>query len=113
MATDAEAPLERAYPYCAGWTVMACGVLLCGIIGVGGVSLMPVGCEKMRNGEMAFGMVVVAAGLFTAPMLLMAVLALVLGIRDVVRPPLLRLTPTALRWLTLSIANGKEGEKVL
>jgi hypothetical protein len=95
MASDPT--LERAYPYCSGWRVMGCGVLIFGTMGGAAVALIPFGCERVQNGQMPIGVAMVVGGLFGAPMLLMAAFALVSGIRDSISPPLLRVTPSSLR----------------
>ena len=94
MASDPT--LERVYPYRTGWRVIGCGVLIFGLMGGAAVSLIPFGCEKVRNGAMPIGVAMVVAGLFGAPMLFMAVFGLIAGIRESFSPPLLRVTPTAL-----------------
>jgi hypothetical protein len=96
MAFEDEAPLERAYPYRAGWRVACCMVVVFTMLGVGGMALMPVGCEKVRNGNLPVGIAFVVMGVFGAPMILMAVAALSMGIRESIKPPLLRVTTTAL-----------------
>jgi hypothetical protein len=96
MAIDPDPTLERAYPYCAGWRVACCGVLLFGLLGAGGAAMMPFGCEQVRQGQLPLGVALMVIGLFTAPMILMALLALGLAIRDTISPPLLRVTPTTL-----------------
>jgi hypothetical protein len=96
MAFEDETPMERAYPYRAGWRVVCCGVVFLTMLGVGGTALVPVGCEKVRNGNLPVGIAFVIIGIFGAPMLLMAVVALAEGIRESIRPPLLRVTTTSL-----------------
>ena len=66
------------------------------MLGVGGTALVPVGCEKVRAGNLPIGIAFVITGIFGAPMLLMALAALSVGIREAIRPPLLRVTTTAL-----------------
>jgi hypothetical protein len=105
MATDAEAPLERAYPYRSAWWVTGCMTLFFALLGAGGVALVPVGCEKVRQGQLPIGVALVVIGVFGAPMLLLAVLSLVMGVRDAFRPPLLRVTPT-----TLVLPEGLRGD---
>ena len=72
MSAEPDPSLERAYRYRAGWKVMGCLVLMCGGIGAGGTALLPVGCEKIRNGEMVLGVLIVAGCMLAIPMLLMA-----------------------------------------
>jgi hypothetical protein len=108
MTPDADPTLERAYPYHSGWKVMGCGVLLFGTLGAAGVALMPFGCEQVRQGRMPLGVALMVIGLFAAPMILMAVVALVAGIRDSISPPMLRVTPTA-----LLLPEGPRGETPL
>jgi hypothetical protein len=93
---DSDPTLERAYPYCSGLRVMGCAAFFFAAVGGAGVAMMPFGCEQMRAGKLPLGVALLAIGLFTTPMLLFAVLALVTGIRNTVRPPLLRVTPAAI-----------------
>lgn len=98
MTPDAEfdPTLERAYPYCSGLQVMGCAAFFFAVLGSAGTALMPFGCEQMRVGKMPLGVALLVIGMFTAPMLLFSLLMVYAGIRDVIRPPLLRVTPTAL-----------------
>jgi hypothetical protein len=96
MAFEDEAPLERAYPYCGGWRVVCCMVVVFSMLGVGGMALMPVGCEKVQQGNLPIGIALAVIGCFGAPMILMAVAALSMGIRESIKPPLLRVTTTSL-----------------
>jgi hypothetical protein len=114
MSSEPDPTLERAYRYRAGWKVVGCFVLLFGAIGASGTALLPVGCAKLRNGDMVLGVFIVAGCMLAVPMLLLAVAGLIVGLRDVIRPPLLRVTPTTL-WLPASArgpattdAQGKE-----
>lgn len=96
MAFEDESPLERAYPYRTGWRVIGCLVLVFTMLGVAGVSLVPVGCEKVRAGNLPIGIALTIIGIFGAPMLFMAIVALVSGIRESISPPLIRVSTTAL-----------------
>jgi hypothetical protein len=96
MSAEHEPILERAYRYHAGWLTMGCLSLFFGAIGAAGLTFLPVGCEKMRNGEMVSGVFIAAACLIATSALLLAVIALGLGVFHIIRPPLLRVTPTAL-----------------
>lgn len=89
-------PAERAYPYWAGWHVVGCAVLFFGLLGSIGVALLPAGCERVQTGDLPTGIAMMVMGLFGVPTLAMAFLSLAGGIRDTVRPPLLRVTATAL-----------------
>jgi hypothetical protein len=91
-----EPTLERAYPYRAGWRVIGCGVLIFGTMGAAALALVPFGCEKVQNGAMPIGVAMMVGGLFGAPMLFLAVIGLISGIRESISPPLLRVTPTSL-----------------
>lgn len=99
MTPDAEFDpiLERAYPYCSGLRTTGCAVFFFAVLGLAGVAMMPFGCEQMRAGKLPLGVALLTIGLFTAPMLLFALLMVYSGVRDTIRPPLLRVTPTALR----------------
>jgi hypothetical protein len=96
MTPDADPGLERAYPYCEGWRVAGCMALLYTLLGAGGLTLIPAGCERVRQGELPIGIALVVTGLFGAPLILLAALATLMGVRDTFRPQLLRVTPTAL-----------------
>jgi hypothetical protein len=93
---DDETPLERAYPYRGGWKVAGCTALFFGLIGTGGTALISFGCDQVRGGMLPVGIAMMVIGLFGAPMLLLMIAAIAMGFRDAFRPPLLRVTPTAL-----------------
>lgn len=95
MSFDGD-PLERAYPYRIGLGVIGCTSAVFGMIGAFGLVLMPFGCDQVNNGNIMFGWAVIAGGLCTAPVILLALASVVVGVRDAVAPPLLRVTPTAL-----------------
>jgi hypothetical protein len=111
MASDPT--LERAYPYCGGWRVMGCSVLMFGTMGAAAVALIPFGCEKVQNGQMPIGVAMVVGGLFGAPMLFVALVSLLAGIRDTISPPLLRvrlralLLPDSLKGVAPSDEDGE------
>ena len=94
MTPDAEPPLERSYPYRPGWPVACCGVFIFGVMGTVAVALLPLGYEQLRNGQLPVGVAMIVGGLFGTPMLLMAAASVSMAIRDAVRPPLLRITPS-------------------
>jgi hypothetical protein len=96
MAFEDEAPPGRAYPYRTGWRTLGCAGLMCAAAGVGGTVLVPVCCDQWRNGNPAFGVLAVVGAPCTAFTILLAVVAFGVAVRDAVRPPLLRVTPTAL-----------------
>jgi hypothetical protein len=95
MAFEDE-PLERAYPYRTGWRVMCCVVIVLGALGFAGLALVPLGGEKVRDGNLPVGIALVVIGLFGAPLILLAAAALVTGVRESIKPPLVRVTTTAL-----------------
>ena len=92
MSSDA----GRAYPYRTPWQTIGCSVFMFGLLGAGGVALIPVGYEQLRGGRMPIGVAMMVAGVFAAPMVFMAVASVVGGIRNSVAPPLLRATASAL-----------------
>ena len=96
MASEGEPPAEHAYPYWSGWHVVGCAVLFFGLLGAVGVGLLPAGYEKVQSGQLPTGIALMVLGVFGIPTLVMAFLTLAGGIRDTVRPPLLRVTATAL-----------------
>lgn len=92
-----EEPLERSYPYCTGWKMTGCFSLILGLVGAAGTMLVPLCCDQWRNNNnMAFAVLAVLGAPCTALSVLFAVVAFGLTIRDAVRPPLLRVTPTTL-----------------
>jgi hypothetical protein len=109
MAFEDEEPLERAYPYRTGWKVLGCLFLVCATAGAGGTVLVPVCCEQWRNGNAAFGALAMLGAPCTAFAILFAVMAFAFAVRDAVRPPVLRLTPTSL--LLPDDARGQALEK--
>jgi hypothetical protein len=96
MASEEPAPADRAYPYRNGWRVVGCAVLFFGLVGGIGVSLFPTGYEKFRAGQLPTGIALMVIAAFGVPTLGMAARSLLGGVRDAVRPPLLRVTAAAL-----------------
>ena len=96
MAFDGEPPLERAYPYRNGWHVVGCAVLFFGLVGAIGVALLPAGYEKVQSGQLPTGVALMVMGVFGIPTLFMSFRSLFVGVRDSLRPPLVRVTATAL-----------------
>jgi|GEM_PF-3575366 len=88
--------LERAYPYRSGWRVAGCTALLFGVLGFIGTVLVPVGCDKLRANQLPLGIALTMIGVCTAPMLLLALGAIVMGIRETINPPLMRVSTTSL-----------------
>jgi hypothetical protein len=95
MRSD-ELPAERAFAYRSGWHVVGCAVVFFGLVGGIGVSLFPTGYEKARAGQLPTGIALMVIGVFGLPTLGMALWSLVAGVRDALRPPLVRVTATAL-----------------
>jgi hypothetical protein len=95
MASE-ELPPERAYPYRNGWHVVGCAVMFFGLVGGIGVSLFPTGYEKFRAGQLPTGIALMVIGVFGVPTLGMALWSLIKGVLDAFRPPLVRVTATAL-----------------
>src|SRR5262245_50041635 len=114
---EAEAPAERQYPYRAGWMSLGCAVLLLSMLGSGGAALLPVGCEKFRDGNLPVGIALLVIGVFGAPLLLVALGVLFVGIREAIRPRLLRVTtgslilPINLRQNSTAEEEDEHGEK--
>ena len=97
MTPDAPQPLERAYPYWPGLGVTGCTAFGLGLMGAAGAAMFPFGCQQMNAGKLPLAIALFTIGLFTAPMLLLALLSLGSGFVHLIRPPLLRVTSTALR----------------
>jgi hypothetical protein len=93
---DDEAPLERVYPYRTSLTAFGCGFVACAAIGAAGMMLVPMCCEQWRNGNVAFGPLAVMGAPCTAFAVLMAVVAILAGLKEAIRPPLLRVTTASL-----------------
>jgi hypothetical protein len=96
MAFEDYDRLEQAYPYRVGWKAMSCAALVLAAVGAAGLMFLPFGCDQVQNGDPTVGWVVIIGGLCTTPFLLLALAALVKAGRDLIGPPLLRVTPTAL-----------------
>jgi hypothetical protein len=96
MANDAASDLERAYPYRSGWRVIGCGFVLFGLIGGIAAALIPLGYEQVQAGRMPIGVAMLVVGAFGTPLLVMAAFTVIIGIRERIHPPLLRVTPTSL-----------------
>src|SRR5262245_19863852 len=93
---DEDLSSERAYPYWAGWGVVGCAIVFFGLLGSIGVSLIPAGYDRVQSGQLPTGIAMIVLGVFGIPTLAMSFLSLAAGIRDTFRPPLLRVTATAL-----------------
>jgi hypothetical protein len=102
--------LERAYPYHSGLQVIGCAALFFALLGAAGAAMLPFGCDQIRAGKLPLGVALLVIGLFTAPMLLFSLLMVYSGIRDAIRPPLLRVTPTALL-LPLALRDFRPEQK--
>jgi hypothetical protein len=95
MASETPSP-ERAYAYWSGWYAAGCAIVFFGLIGSVGVALIPNGYDRVQTGDLPTGIAMMVIGVFGIPTLGMAFLSLWAGIRDTFRPPLLRVTATAL-----------------
>jgi hypothetical protein len=76
--------------------MVGCAIVFFGLIGSVGVSLLPGGYDRVQTGDLPTGVAMMVIGVFGIPTLGMAVWSLIAGIRDTVRPPLLRVTATGL-----------------
>lgn len=106
---DADAPLERAYPYRTSWKLSGCMGLGFTVFALAGMALVPLCCEQWRNGNVAFGALAALGAPCTLMSILFAFLGFALAVRDAVRPPLLRVTPATL--LLPEDARGQPLEK--
>ena len=98
MATDSrlDPSSERAYPYSTSLRAVGCAALVFALLGGAGAAMLPFGYEQLRAGKMPLGVALMVVGLFTLPLLFFSFSTLYSGIRDRIRPPLVRVTPTAL-----------------
>jgi hypothetical protein len=96
MASEPAAPAARAYPYWAGVHAACCSVVFFGAIGAIGTSFLPAGLERVREGQLPTGVAMMVLGAFGVPTLALALWYFLRAWFDAFRPPLLRLTPTAL-----------------
>ncbi|MBN9121394.1 MAG: hypothetical protein J0I06_19955 [Planctomycetes bacterium] len=96
MALEQEPQVGPAYPYWAGWHTVGCAILFFGLLGSIGVSLLPAGYERVQTGDLPTGVAMMVMGVFGIPTLGMALVSICAGVRDTLRPPLLRVTATAL-----------------
>jgi hypothetical protein len=96
MTTESKPATDRAYPYWAGWHVVGCAIIFFGLLGSIAVALLPAGYERVQTGDLPTGIAMMVMGLFGVPTLAMSVWSFVAGVRDTVRPPLLRVTADAL-----------------
>lgn len=87
---------DREYPYWTGWGTVGCAIVFFGLVGGVGVSLLPGGYDRVKTGDLPTGIAMMVIGLFGIPTLFMSFWSLVAGIRDTFRPPVLRVTSTAL-----------------
>lgn len=98
MATDSrlDPATERAYPYCTSLRAVGCAALVFALLGGAGAAMLPFGYEQLRAGKMPLGVALIVVGLFTLPLLFFSISTLYSGIRDLIQPPLVRMTPIAL-----------------
>lgn len=98
MATDTrlDSTAERAYSYCTGLRAVGCAALVFALLGGAGATMLPFGYQQLQAGKMPLGVALMVVGLFTLPLLFFSFSTLYAGIRDRIRPPLIRVTPTAL-----------------
>jgi hypothetical protein len=110
MATDSASPREHAYIYRHTWQTVACGTFFFGLLGAIAVSLLPAGYERVQRGQLPTGVAMMVIGIFGIPTFLFGVLSLYSGIRHRVRPPLLRLTATAIILPPTAREDGTQDE---
>jgi hypothetical protein len=96
MAFEDEAPLERAYPYRTGWRVIGCLMFGFTVLGVGGMALVPIGCDKIAAGNLPVGIAMAIIGVFGGLAQLLAIAAFISGVRETISPPTIRVSTTAL-----------------
>jgi hypothetical protein len=96
MAFEDEAPLERSYPYRMSWRSLGCLIASLASVGVVGIQLLLVGCERIQQGNLPVGIFLGGLGACGIPLMLLAGVMFVGGIRDTLRPPLLRVSTTEL-----------------
>jgi hypothetical protein len=96
MASDSPAPAAREFSYWAGVHSACCSVVFFGGIGLIGTSFLPAGLDRAREGQLPTGVAMMVLGGFGVPTCLLALWYFVRAWIDFLRPPLLRLTATAL-----------------
>ena len=98
MATETrlDSSSRRAIPTAPVCVRSALAALVFALLGGAGAAMLPFGYEQLRAGKMPLGVALMVVGLFTLPLLFFSFSTLYSGIRDRIRPPLVRLTPTAL-----------------
>ena len=96
MTFEDDVPLERVYPYRTSLSAFGCGFLMCAAVAAAGIALVPVCCEQWRNGNVAFGALTVLGAPCTAFAILFAVVSFIAAVKEAIRPPVLRVTTTAL-----------------
>jgi hypothetical protein len=98
MATDTRfnSASECGYPYSTSLRAIGCAALVFALLGGAGAAMLPFGYEQLRAGKMPLGVALMVVGLFTLPLLFFSFSTLYSGIRDYIRPPLVRVTTTAL-----------------
>jgi hypothetical protein len=113
MATDSrlDPASERTYPYCTSLRAIGCAALIFALLGGAGAAMLPFGYEQLQAGKMPLGIALMVVGLFTLPLLFFSFSTLYSGIRDRIRPPLVRVTPTALMLPPAPRAGRPEQEK--
>jgi hypothetical protein len=94
--TQLDRPPEHAYSYCTSLRAIGCAALVFALLGGAGAAMLPFGYEQLQAGKMPLGIALMVVGLFTLPLLFFSCSTLYTGIRDRIRPPLVRVTPTAL-----------------
>lgn len=96
MAFEDETPLERSYPYRMGWRSLGCLIASLASVGGVGIQLLLIGCERIQQGNLPVGIVLSGLGACGIPLLLLGGVMFVLGVRDTLRPPRLRVSTTEL-----------------
>jgi hypothetical protein len=96
MASDSAAPAAREFPYWAGLHAACCSVVFFGGIGAIGTSFLPAGFDRAREGQLPTGVAMIVLGAFGIPTCLLAIWYFARAWYDVLRPPILRLTSTAI-----------------
>ncbi len=115
MATDTGSDADRVYPYRGNPLALGCAVAFFALAGCGAFVLVPLGLDRVRAGDAAAGYAVLAVGVASALLLVIAVVGAGGLVRTVAARHALTFTSTALvlpEWLRGRRDMDDRGEPV-